>query len=322
MSEPIAKHTARIGVVGAGRWGQNHISTLQKLGWLAGVTEEFEPTRNAVAEKFPDIALHSQINTMLASDVEAVVIATPVNTHHNLALAALEAGKDVLVEKPMTFSEREARSLVEMAKQKNRILMVGHMLLYQPAVQHIKEILGSRKLGEIYSIHARRLNLGTVRKHENALFSLGVHDLAVLNYLIGLPVNKVQTVGQAALQPNVEDDMHLHLQYENGIQAHLHVSWQWPVKDRGLMVLCEHGTISYDEATQCVQIHHSHAKPNGQLVQAETELVFQGAAEPLKLELEHFAECIRNRSKPISDGNQGLEVVRLLEIATQQLRSA
>jgi len=250
-----------------------------------------------------------------------VAIATPAATHPTLVKEALEAGKHVFVEKPLAFSQGEAKELVNLARKQEKILMVGHLLLYQPAIRWIKDFLDSGGLGAIRSIHQERLNLGTVRTVENALFSLGVHDLAVLLYLVGRAPQRIRTWGQAVLQEDIEDDVHLHLEFSDGVQAHLHCSWLWPEKQRRLVVIGERGMLIYNEVDQTVVLHKKHVKPNLSISDEGTEVVFQGYGEPLRFELEHFLECISQGRKPLSDGESAIPVVTVLEEALRQLEA-
>ncbi len=252
---------------------------------------------------------------LLQSDINAVAIATPVPTHHAIAKAFLEAGKDVFVEKPMTFTVAEAEDLVATAKAGGRVLMVGHLLLYQPAVHWLKEYLDGGKLGQIYSLHQERMKLGRARAVENVLWSLGVHDVAVLLYLVGAAPASTSFSGHCGLQAEIEDDTYLHMEFPGGIKAHLHNSWLWPENRRRLTVVGEKGMLVYDEIAQNITLHRKIIDAELQNCDGGDEVVFEGSGQPLKLEMEHFIDCIKTRATPRSDGQNGLEVVRVLETA-------
>lgn len=309
----------KIGVIGAGRWGRNIIRTLHQLGVLAAIAEGNESTHADLAQQYPDVTLFANHEDLLAeSSIQAVAIATPVVTHFAVARDALIANKDVFVEKPMTMHADQGRQLVSLARERDRVLMVGHMLLYQPAIQFIKSFIDAGKLGRVYSLRQVRRNLGTIRTNENALFSLGVHDLAVLNYLVGEPVIEFQHSEQQITSPDIADDMTVHLKYASGVQAHLHVNWLWPVKDRQLMILGEKGALHYDELAHKVTLHNAHGNADATITNEGSEVVYEGDSQPLNLEMEHFIDCVVSRKHPISPGEQGVAVVELMEKAVAQ----
>lgn len=309
-----------IGVVGAGRWGINHVRTLKRMGNLGVVVEVDPKTREAVRPELNGVTLVGSMEEGLQSDVKGLVIATPVVTHFDLAKQALQAGKDVLVEKPLCMRSSEADELVQIARQGDRILMVGHMLLFSPAIRFIKDFLQTGTLGTLHTIHQTRLNLGTARKVENALWSLGVHDVAVALWLVGQEPTKVVALGQRILQKNVEDDVHLHLAFPNGVQTHLHASWLAPTKSRGMTLVGSKGMLVYDEGTQQVTFHKKTIHPTDLKNQDQgEEVVFQKSSEPLEQELRHFDDCIRTRKAPDADGEQGAAVLRILEQADEAM---
>jgi predicted dehydrogenase len=308
-----------VGLIGSGGWGKNLARTLHELKALGGIAEVRPNLREQLQGVYPDVPLYADHRVLMASELPAVAIATPAATHFALAQEALLAGKHVFVEKPLALSSREAEELAALAEREGRVLMVGHLLLYQPAVRWIKEHLDSGRLGELWSLHQERLNLGTVRTVENALWSLGVHDVAVLLHLVGQAPERTQAAGQIALQPGIADDAYLHLAFPGGVRAHVHVSWLWPEKRRRLTVVGSERMLVYDEGTQTVTLHRKRIGDGLKPVDEGEEVVFQGAAQPLTLELEHFLTCIRDRRRPLSDGRSAVEVVRVLEEATRQM---
>jgi len=302
----------KIAVIGAGNWGKNLVRNLHQLGVLSDVIEASEALRESMATDYPDVPVHSDYKEFLETDIDAVAIATPVPTHHAIARAFLLAGKDVFVEKPMTFTVAEAEDLVKIAAEKDRVLMVGHLLLYQPAVAWLRQYLAAGKLGKIYSLHQRRAKHGRARAVENALWSLGVHDVAVLLHLVGEAPEKTTFIGHCGLQPEVEDDTYLHMEFSEGVQAHLHNSWLWPENQRGLTVVGERGMIVYDEVKQTLILHRKTIDSDLNNVDEGEEVLFEGDGQPLLLEMEHFLDCLRSRSTPRSDGQNGLDVIRVL----------
>jgi predicted dehydrogenase len=312
----------QVGVVGAGNWGKNVVRAFHSLGALGAVAEADVGLHAALAALYPGVPLQADYRRLLDDDaIPAVAVATPAPTHYQIARDALLAGKDVLVEKPITLRSAEAEELVALARERGRMLMVGHLLLFQPAVQWMKAYLAQGALGQVHSLHQERLNLGKARAVENALWSLGVHDVAVLLYLLGGQTPcQVEATGQRILQPSVEDDVHLHLHFSDGTKAHLHTSWLWPEKRRRLVVLGSAGMLVYDELAQSVTLHKQRIGPDLVHVDDGSEVLFQGSGEPLAAEAAHFLEGVRTRTpSPLIDGWHGADVVRVLEQASAAL---
>jgi predicted dehydrogenase len=309
----------KVGLIGAGGWGKNLARVLYELGALGGIAEIRPEVHTELSALYPEVPIYSDHRALLEKDLPAVVIATPAATHFSLAKEALLYGKHVFVEKPLALSVAEAEELVTLAQRRNQILMVGHLLLYQPAIRWIKDFLDSKALGEIWSFHQERLNLGRARSVENALWSLGVHDIATLLYLIEQAPEEVKVVGQAVLQPNVEDDVYLHLRFPGGIRAHLHASWLWPEKRRRLTIIGEAGMLVYDEVNQAVMLHRKGIIPQLTNRDEGEEVVFRNYGEPLKYEMTHFLECVAEGKKPLTDGESAIPVVKVLEEASRQL---
>lgn len=310
----------KVAVVGAGHWGRHVVRVFHETGALAAVVEASASIREQLAAEYPRLAITDSYAWILSSDIDAVIIATPVATHYRLAREALEHGKDVFVEKPMTVSAAEAEELQELALRQGRVLMVGHLLLYQSAIQWIKEYVASGELGELHSVHQRRIQLGRVRSTENVLWSLGVHDLAVLLYLVGEQPVEIRGTGQRILQSHVEDDVYVHLAFRRGVHAHLHVSWLWPKQERQTIVVGSRGMLEYRELEQTVILHRKTALESLTFRDDGSEVVFQGDHQPLRAEAEHFLHCLGTRRTPRSDGRNGVEVIRILEQATQMMK--
>jgi predicted dehydrogenase len=312
-----------IAVIGAGNFGKNHVRTLHQLGELGAVAEMSPKLREQLATDYPGLRVHDSHAPLLAdAGITAVTIATPAHTHHAIAKACLEAGKDVFVEKPMALTVADAEDLQRVAEAQNRILMVGHLLMYQPAVTFIHDFLKAGSLGRVFTLHQERAKLGKARAVENALWSLGVHDVAVLLFLVGEKPEHVSAFGHRGLQASIEDDLYVHLAFPSGIKATLHNSWLWPEDSRILRVIGDKGMLVYHEKENKVMIFRKTVDAAlNHTDDKEGEVLFQGSAEPLKLELQHFLDCVRHRTTPISDGRNGIEVIRVLERAAAESHS-
>ncbi|NEZ58825.1 Gfo/Idh/MocA family protein [Adonisia turfae] len=301
-------------VVGSGHWGKNLIRNFYELGSLAGVVEVSPPLQQRVQTKYPDVPLFTNFQEALATNVSAIVLATPAPTHYSLALAALKAGKDVFVEKPMTLRAEDARELATYADDHDQILMVGHLLLYQPAIDWIRNYLKSGKAGQVNHVATHRLNLGKVRTMENVWWSFAPHDVSIiLDLLDNPPIQTIQASGVSRLQTNIADEVHVDLTFESGQTAHLHCSWQWPLKQRGLVVIADKQMVVYDEIQQVVTIHNKQINSQLEAIDDGITIVDIADEQPLKLECQHFLDCLKTRQQPHSDGWNGVAVVNILE---------
>lgn len=308
-------------VVGAGNWGKNLVRNFAELGALAAIAETKPDIREAISLQYPDVPVLSDFAQVLESEISAVVLATPGATHYDLALAALKAGKDVFVEKPMTLRTEEAQALATYAGQHGQILMVGHLLLYQPAITWMRDYLATGKAGGVRRIVAQRLKLGRVRAEENVWWSFAPHDVSVVLELLGRPVvESVHAQGQAMIQPNVEDDVEVELKFVGGQSAHIHCAWYWPTVERRTTVLCEKQILVYDEVEQMVVVHNKYIDEQTRKHYDDgKEVVAIATDQPLKLECQHFLDCLKTRQRPRSDGWNGVAVVEILERAQRLL---
>lgn len=292
------------------------MSTLAGLDALAGVVDGSEATRKAIGEKYSGLPIFETVDQAVASaSFGAVAIATPADTHYEVASTAYAAGLHVFVEKPVTLSSNDAYKLLEMTKHSDRVLMVGHLLLFQPAVQFVRKAIAEQLVGDLVSVHQERLGLGRARNTENALWSLGVHDVAVAQYWIDSRSTEVVASGVAALTKGVEDDVYLHTTFENGCASHLHCSWLWPERRRRSTIIGSTGMLIYDELEQKVTLHKKSIDSSLANVDEGEELVFEGASEPLKLEMQHFLDCCKTGATPTSHIQSAVEVVKILEKA-------
>lgn len=303
----------KIVAIGAGAWGKNIIRNLAELGALSGIVESNNERHNDYAQHHPNLVLYADWRTALASDCDAVAIATPTPTHHEIALAALAAGKDVFVEKPMTHGSADARELVSVAEAGGRILMVGHLLLYQPAIAWIRDYVAAGELGELFSIRHERLNLGRARSAENVIWDIGVHDMAIMLYLTGEAPQRVRGTGHRMLGLSVEDEVHVHMEFTGGIRGNIHTSWLWPETARRTLLRGSAGMLVYDEVAQTVTHHRKWIDADLHNHDEGSDIVHRGDGQPLRLELAHFMDCVHTRGRPRSDGASAVTVIETLE---------
>jgi predicted dehydrogenase len=308
--------------VGLGPWGSNlarNFADLARLKWLCDVDD----SRLAGMEaRFPRTRLTQHLHDVLEDDgVEAVVVATPVPTHAELARQVLDAGKHVFVEKPMALAATEAEELVELAAERERVLMPGHLLLYHPGVAKLKELVDSGDLGRVLYVYGNRQNLGTIRRDENALWSLGVHDLSVILHLVGEEPSEAWARGESFLKEGVEDVVFCYLRFPSGKTAHMHLSWLDPHKMRRMTVVGTEKMAVFDdmELDRKVTIYDSAAEqPVGSYGEWRTRNgdIFSPRipnTEPLRLECAYFLSLVSGDGEPLAAARDGLAVVRVLE---------
>jgi len=316
----------RFGVLGWGYWGPKIARNLATLPH-ASVTfiADTDAHRLVSIEQQPGVQISTQAHDMFRSDVDAVVIATPVRTHYALAKDALLHGKHVLVEKPLTASVAEAEELAQLAEQQGRVLMVGHTFVYNPAVNELRKLVQSGDLGKIYCIEAERLNLGLFRSDINVIWDLAPHDISILLYLLGQSPEHIKVQAHAHLQSRIHDIAHLDFGYSDGMTAHIHVSWLHPCKVRRVTVIGDKRMAVYDDTSpsEMIKIYNKgadvHADPVVSYRFGAITIPHIDWIEPLRLECEDFANAIRTDSQPRAHSGAGVEVVRLLERAQETL---
>src|SRR6266849_758842 len=317
----------RFGVIGWGYWGPKIARNLDTLpqAKVAMVADADAGRLAMLAVNRPGIQTTMQVEDLFRSDIDAVVIATPVRTHFQLAREALLHDKHVLVEKPLAASVTEAEELVALAQERQRILMVGHTFEYNPAVNELRKLVQSGDLGKIYSIEAERLNLGLFRSDINVIWDLAPHDISILLYLLGKQPNQIAVQAHAHLQSPIHDVAHLDLGFADGITAHIHVSWLHPCKIRRVTVIGDKRMAVYDDTNpaEMLKVYNKGAD-----MQADPEVSYRFGAttiphiywiEPLQLECEDFVNAIRTGTQPRAHGGVGLEVVRILAAAQKHL---
>jgi predicted dehydrogenase len=308
-------------VVGAGNWGKNLVQNFYALGSLAGVADTSLELRQKIAAAFPGIDLHEDFRQVLDTDVSALVFATPAPTHYKFAMAALEAGKDVFIEKPMTLNSQEAIDLSRYADQHNQILMVGHLLLYQPAIAWLRDYLATGKAGKIFHIMTQRTKLGKVRQEENVWWSFAPHDVSVVLDLLGNPqLQEVRATGHAMLQNRIEDNAHVDLTFASGQTAHIHVSWYHPLLQRSTTIIAEKQMLVYDELTQQVTVYDKSIDSDFNNIDAGNWVPDLVQNSPLQIECEHFLNCLETRQQPRTNGWNGVSVVEVLEKVQEAIR--
>lgn len=326
--------TVTVAVVGAGGWGKNHVRNFASLpgSELRYVVDKSDAARAAAARAYPSARCEADVAAALSDrSLDAVVVATDAPSHHAVALAALRAGKDVLVEKPLALSEAHAAELCAEAERQDRILMVGHLLLYHPAVEALRGLIDAGELGDVLYVYAQRLNLGVVRRDENAWWSLAPHDLSVANYLLGAEPSAVSVSGGIFLQRErgIEDVVFGTLYYPDGRLAHVHVSWLDPHKTRRLTVVGSKKMAVFDDTSpdQKLAVFDKGAEPPPALTYEQGVRIRTGdiripalrMVEPLGRECEAFLRSVRTRERPLAGGRSGLAVVRTLEAGARSL---
>lgn len=313
----------RIAVLGCGGWGKNIVRSVQRLGALHCVADPTERGRALAREFAPQTQIVASADEVFASDdIDAVMIATPAETHFELACRALDADKDVFVEKPMTINVDEAAMLVARADESGRILMVGHLLEYHPAVRKLAAMIQNDELGRVHYIISNRLNLGKIRTEENALWSFAPHDIAVILRLVGAMPYEVVATGGNYITPNIADVTVTQMLFNNGIRSHIFVSWLHPFKEQKLVVVGSKKMASFDDVSKELVLYDQRVGwEEGQPipVRGEGTMVEYPADEPLLLECRHFMECVQRREQPLTDGRNGLAVLQVLHAAQRSL---
>lgn len=314
----------KVAVVGCGYWGKNLVRNLARLEALAMVCDVTEEGRAKARELAPDVPIVADFESVMRSDVPGVVLATPASTHYMLARWALEGSKDVFVEKPLALDYTDGAELVKLAERMGRILMVGHVLEYHPGVVELLRLVKAGELGRIQYVYSNRLSFGKVRREENILWSFAPHDIAVVLRLMGELPYQVAAAGGAYLQPNIADVTVTNLLFNNGVRAHIHVSWLHPFKEQRFVVIGDRRMASFDDVEKRLVLYDQHvdiAHPGSGLlaVRRDGEEVPYPDAEPLLLECEAFLEAMSSRRPALTDGASGVRVLQILQAAQRSL---
>ena len=314
----------KICVVGAGRGGKNHIRTLYEMGCLSAIVE---PNQNIIKElqkKYPDISFLTSIEESFVLNLSGYVIATPAPTHCQIAKKIIQKGFPVLIEKPMALNVSDCEYILNIAKENNVNVMVGHVLLFHPAIQRIKQLINLGRIGKLQYIYSNRLNLGQVRTEEDVFWSFAPHDISILQFLTESFPLEINTMGGAFLQEDIHDSTITFLSYPNNVKAHIYLSWLHPFKEHRIVIIGSKGMISFEDSLDNKPLklydkrfiinEHNFEKIDGEIEQIEYE-----KKAPLKEELTYFINNLDKGFK-ISDGENGLEVIKILSSASEKLK--
>jgi Predicted dehydrogenases and related proteins len=331
----------KVAVVGAGHWGPNLIRNFhnKETSVVVRVADNSQDRLQLVARRFPDVLVSREADQVFAdASVEAVVIATPTSTHYALAKAALAAGKHVLVEKPITARACEGEELLALARKQGRVLMVGHVFVYNGAVRRVRRYVEEGQLGRVQYISMVRTNLGPIRMDVNAAWDLAAHDVSIANYWLGANAVSASALGGAWINDGVEDAVFATLRYPNQVLVNLHASWLNPRKARDVTVVGDQRMLTFDDMnlSEPIRIYDKHvsdervrpafvdtfASFRASVREGDITIPKVALGEPLKAECDHFLECIQNGQEPQSGGREGVAVVQVLEAISRSLHKA
>jgi len=335
--------TVRLALVGLGYWGPNLARNLAAVegAELATLCDADGQRLARIGRRFPSARLVERFEDLIADEeIDGIVLATPVSTHYELCLAALEAGKHVLVEKPLATSSVECEALIDLADRRDLRLMVGHVFVYNAAVNKVKAYIDAGEIGDVYYVYSQRLNLGQVRQDVNAMWNFAPHDISILCHWFGGEPANIAARGHAYIQPGIEDVVFMSMEFPGNILASVHISWLDPHKIRRMTVVGSEKMIVYDDVSADAKVviydrgvtkrllDQGDASLGSFRTFGEFQLLLRAGdvlipkidfVEPLMTECQHFVDCIRTGATPLSDGRQGLWVVRALEAAQRSL---
>jgi len=314
-------------VVGAGYWGKNHIRILHELGFLGGIVESNKETLNRFAEQYPDVKGFLSLNEALQDkSFLGFTVATPAKTHYPVAKQAMEAGKHVLVEKPLALEKKHAEELIHLSEKNNVNLMVGHVLLFHPAIKKIKELINKGKIGKLQYIYSNRLNLGQVRMDENVFWSLAPHDISVFQYFTNSFPTSIHASGSAFLQEGIHDSTLTQLKYPSGVEGHIFVSWLHPFKEHRLVVIGTEAMITFEDSSEGKPLKLYAKKIDmekdiPEKIDGPVTLIDYEQKMALTEELQYFVSHLDGKKPNIANGQHALEVTKILIIANKQLKN-
>jgi UDP-2-acetamido-3-amino-2,3-dideoxy-glucuronate N-acetyltransferase len=317
-------NNSKIAVVGAGRWGRNHIETLYNLGCLGGIVEVDEIKLLKLKEKYPHIRMFSRLEDALEGDFQGFTVATPTETHFTITETILKHKRHVLVEKPIAMKVEEAKTLKQLAEENRVNLMVGHLLLFHPAIRKIKELIKAGKIGKLQYVYSNRLNLGTVRTEENILWSFAPHDISIFQYLIGSHPIEVVSRGGIYLQPNIHDSSMTVLTYPDNIVGHIFVSWLHPFKEHRIVVIGSKGMFSYEDSSEDKQVLFYEKGIDwvkGEPIKRDgpTEIIPYEKSLPLTEEMKYFVKHLNGNPIETANAESAIEVLEILQRASDSL---
>ena len=314
-------------VIGAGYWGKNHIRILHDLGFLGGIVESNQETLNRFAEQYPDVKGFLSLDEALHKDnFLGFTVATPAETHFSLAKQIIERGKPILVEKPLTLSIGHAEELVKLANKNNVNLMVGHVMLFHPAIKKIKELIEDDKIGKLQYIYSNRLNLGQVRTEENVFWSLAPHDISIFQFFTNKYPVSIKANGSTFLQKGICDSTITQLKYPNGVEGHIFVSWLHPFKEHRLVVIGSEAMITFEDSSEGKPLKLYAKKFNmaqgiPEKVDGPVTLIDYEQTMALTNELHYFVNHLGEEKPKISNSQHALEVMRILIKASEDLEA-
>jgi UDP-2-acetamido-3-amino-2,3-dideoxy-glucuronate N-acetyltransferase len=316
--EQSRKPEPKVAVIGSGYWGKNLVRTFHELGALGAVCDTQPDTLENIQHKYGVRTTESSDEAILDPSIDAIVIAAPAVLHFDLARKALFAGKDVFVEKPLALHVAEARELVELARARGRILMVGHILEFHPAITELKRLISSGELGKLQYVHSSRLNLGKLRTEENILWSFAPHDIATILYLLDELPTHVASHGGSYLNPPIVDTTLTSCEFKSGVKAHIFVSWLHPFKEQKLTIVADKVMAVFDdvepERKLTLYPHRIHWVDRLPVAQKqEGRVVPIPSTEPLRVECEHFLESVKTRRPVRTDGESAVKVLQIIE---------
>jgi len=326
MQISVNKPKVRVAVVGVGYWGKNLVRNFHELGALEALCDADRSLEGTYKRSYEGVRFCSEFSEVLSdSSIDAVALATPAVKHYEMAKAALEAGKDVLVEKPLAIDVKHGEELVKLAEANQRILMVGHILRYHPAILKLQKLIQDGALGKINYLYSNRLNIGKIRTEENILWSFAPHDISVMLSLLNEMPTRVTCQGGSYLNRDIPDVTLSHFEFPSGVQAHIFVSWLHPIKEQRLVVVGSEKMAIFDDTAEHKLVLYPHrvewrnriptaVKANGEIVDLEDQ-------EPLRAECQHFLDCVKSRTSPVSDGAEGLRVLRVLDACQRALHN-
>jgi len=321
-----------IAVVGLGNWGQHLARIFYQLESLTLCCELDEKKIAKFKKHFHGVNFTRSFDDVVNDEkIDGVVIASPAVLHYELAKKALLKGKSVFIEKPMTLDSKDGEDLIRIAQKQGVPLMVGHLLKYHPAINKIKDLIDKGDLGEVYYLYSQRVNLGTIRKDENALWSFAPHDISVALYLLGDNIETVSARGECYLQKDVEDVVFLNMRYNNKLMVNIQISWLDPYKERKFTIVGSKKMVAFDDmqGAEKIKIYDKgvNKEPGYESYGDSLSLRFGDIhipkidmSEPLKLECQHFIDCVKDKKRPHTDGAEGVKVVKILEKAQESLK--
>lgn len=321
-----------IAVIGLGNWGQHLARIFYQLESLAICCDLDEKKLSKFTKHFHGVDFTKSFDDVVNNEkIDGIVIASPAVFHYELAKKALSKGKSVFIEKPMTLNSKDGEDLVKIARHQGVPLMVGHLLKYHPAIIKVKELIDQGDLGDIYYLYSQRVNLGTIRKDENALWSFAPHDISVALYLLGDNIESISARGECYIQNGIEDVVFLNMRYKNKLMVNIQISWLDPYKERKFTIVGSKKMVAFDDmqSTEKIKIYDKGVsrEPGYESYGDSLTLRFGDIhipkidmSEPLKLECQHFIECVKHKKKPHTDGSEGVKVVKILEKAQESLK--